>query len=219
MTALNAGQQLPATESTQREAGIKIEPAKGLLLQAAYFAINRASTYVNSANFYVQDGRAVYKGAELSVTGEVTRDFSIYASGLFLTAEQENGAPTVVAANGSVTPTSNGRRIENPPTRQFSIAGEYRLTDLLPGLAVNAAVYYNGNRAINSLNSAFIGGYTLFDAGASYTMPLGGHHMKFRLIGQNIARKRFWASSGGLVLSEGPPGDVRFSVSYDVFTR
>jgi len=218
-TALNAGQQLPATESTQREAGIKIEPTKGLLLQAAYFAINRASTYVNSANFYVQDGRAVYKGEELSVTGEVTRDFSIYASGLFLTAEQENGASTVVAANGSVTPTSNGRRIENTPTRQFSIAGEYRLTDLLPGLAINAAAYYTGNRAINSLNSAFIGGYTLFDAGASYTMPVGGHRMTFRLNGQNIARKRYWASTGGLVLSQGPPGDVRFSVSYDVFAR
>jgi len=43
--------------------------------------------------------------------------------------------------------------------------------------------------------------------------------MTFRLNGQNIARKRYWASTGGLVLSEGPPGDVRFSVAYDVFAR
>jgi iron complex outermembrane receptor protein len=213
-TVINAGQQLPATESTQREAGIKVEPARGLLVQAAYFAINRASTYTNAANFYVQDGRAVYKGEELSVTGEVTRDFSIYASGLFLTAEQENGAPTIVAANGTVTPTSNGRRIENTPTRQFSIAGEYRLTDLLPGLALNAATYYTGNRAINSLNSAFIGGYTLFDAGASYTRLVGGHPMMFRVNGQNITRKRYWASTGGLVLSAGAPGDIRFCLSW-----
>ena len=213
-TVINAGQQLPATESTQREAGIKVEPARGLLVQAAYFSINRSSTYTNAANFYVQDGRAVYKGEELSVTGEITHDFSIYASGLFLTAEQENGAPTIVAANGTVTPTSNGRRIENTPTRQFSIAAEYRLTELLPGLAVTAATYYTGNRAINSLDSAFIGGYTLFDAGASYSRLVGGHTMQFRVNGQNITRKRYWASTGGLLLTEGAPGDVRFSVSW-----
>ncbi len=86
-TVINAGQQLPATESTQREVGIKVEPARGLLVQAAYFAINRSSTYTNAANYFVQDGRAQYKGEELSVTGEVTRDLSIYASGLILSAE------------------------------------------------------------------------------------------------------------------------------------
>ncbi len=38
--------------------------------------------------------------------------------------------------------------------------------------------------------------------------------MQFRLNGQNITRKRYWASTGGLLLSEGPPGDIRFSVSW-----
>ncbi len=93
-TALNQGVQLPATESEQREAGIKIEPTRGLLVQAAYFEIDRASTYVNGANLYVQDGRASYEGYELSLSGEVTRDLSLYASALFLDAVQESGAPT-----------------------------------------------------------------------------------------------------------------------------
>jgi iron complex outermembrane receptor protein len=217
ITANNYGTQLPATESTQREAGIKVEPKRGLLIQAAYFAINRASTYTNSANFYVQDGRAEYKGEEVSVTGEVTRDLSIYASGLFLNAQQVNGAPTtVVTSKGvtTVTPTSNGRQIENVPKRQFSVAGEYRLTSLLAGLSLTAGAYYTGPRAINQLNSAFVPGYTLLDAGASYTTLLGGHTMLFRLNGQNITHRRYWASTGSLILSEGPPGDVRFSVSW-----
>jgi iron complex outermembrane receptor protein len=215
--ANNYGTQLPATESTQREAGIKVEPWKGLLVQAAYFAINRASTYTNAQNFYVQDGRAEYKGEELSVTGEVTHDLSIYASALFLTAEQVNGAPTtVVTSKGvtTVTPTSNGRQIENVPKRQFSIAGEYRLSRLLDGLSLTAGAYYTGPRPINQLNSAFIPGYTLLDAGASYTTVLGGHTMLFRLNGENITSRRYWASTGGLILAEGPPGDVKFSVSW-----
>jgi iron complex outermembrane recepter protein len=213
-SVVNAGQQLPATQSTQREAGIKVEPAQGLLVQAAYFAINRASTYINTDDYYVQDGRAVYQGEELGVSGEITPDLSIYASGLFLTAQQDRGAPTVVAANGTITPTSNGRRIENTPARQFSVAAEYRLTHLLPGAAVNVATYYTGNRAINSLNSAFVGGYTLFDAGASYTRTVGGHQVVLRANGQNIAGKRYWASTGGLFLAEGLPGEVRFSLAW-----
>jgi len=211
------GEQLPATESTQREAGIKVEPRKGLLVQAAYFAINRASTYTNAQNFYVQDGRAEYKGEELSVTGEITHELSIYGSALFLQAEQVNGAPTtVVTGKGvtTVTPTSNGRQIENVPKRQFSIAGEYRLSRLLTGLSVTAGAYYTGPRAINQLNSAFVPGYTLLDAGASYSILWGGHPLMFRLNGENITRRRYWASTGGLVLSEGPPGDVKFSVSW-----
>jgi iron complex outermembrane receptor protein len=215
--ANNYGTQLPATESTQREAGIKVEPRRGLLVQAAYFAINRASTYTNSANFYVQDGRAEYKGEELSVTGEVTRDLSIYGSALLLSAEQVNGAPTtVVTTKGvtTVTPTSNGRQIENVAKRQFSIAGEYRLTPLLAGLSLTAGAYYTGPRAINQLNSAFIPGYTLLDAGASYSTLLDGHTLVFRLNGENITRKRYWASTGGLVLAEGPPGNVKFAVSW-----
>jgi iron complex outermembrane receptor protein len=217
ITANNYGEQLPATESTQREAGIKVEPRKGLLVQAAYFAINRASTYTNAQNFYVQDGRAEYKGEELSVTGEITHEFSIYGSALFLQAEQVNGAPTtVVTSKGvtTVTPTSNGRQIENVPKRQFSIAGEYRLSRLLTGLSVTAGAYYTGPRAINQLNSAFVPGYTLLDAGASYSTLWGGHTLLFRLNGENIARRRYWASTGALVLSEGPPGDVKFSVSW-----
>jgi iron complex outermembrane receptor protein len=43
---------------------------------------------VNGANVYVQDGRATYEGWELSVSGEVTRDLSLYASALFLDAAQ-----------------------------------------------------------------------------------------------------------------------------------
>src|SRR6266702_3276249 len=209
----NNGQQFPATESTQREAGIKVEPRRGLLVQAAYFAINRGSTYTNSLNVYVQDGRAEYKGEELSVTGEVTQNLSIYGSALYLTAEQLNGAPTTIKGT-TVTPTANGRQIENVPKRQFSIAGEYRLTSLLPGLSVTAGAYYTGPRAINPLNNAFIPGYTLLDAGASYTTLLGGHTTVFRVNGENIARNRYWSSAGALVLAQGPPGDVKFSVSW-----
>ena len=61
-TAVNAGQQLPATHSTQREIGLKVEPFRGLLLQGTFFSIKRGSAYTNAANVFVLDGRAKFEG-------------------------------------------------------------------------------------------------------------------------------------------------------------
>jgi iron complex outermembrane receptor protein len=217
-TALNQGVQLPATESEQREAGIKIEPTRGLLLQAAYFEIDRASTYVNGANLYVQDGQASYEGYELSLSGEVTRDLSLYASALFLDAVQESGAPTVITVNPttgavSVAPTAVGKLIENSAKETWSIAGEYRLDALLQGFSFTAGAYHTGRRAVNSLNQAFAPGYTLYDAGFAYDTELGGTEMTFQVNAQNITNERYFASTGGFLLAQGGPRLIKFLIS------
>jgi iron complex outermembrane receptor protein len=218
LTAVNASAQLPATSSEQREAGIKIEPTRGLLVQAAYFYIDRGSTYVNGANVYVQDGRARYKGTELSVTGEITSDLSLYASALFLDAKQESGAPTVVTtnANGTVTvsPTAVGKLIENSAKETWSIAGEYRLTDFVPGLSFTAGAYHTGRRAVNPLNQAFAPGYTLYDAGIAYTTEaFGDMETTFQVNGQNITNERYFSSTGGFLLAQGGPRMIKFLIA------
>lgn len=218
LTASNAGAGLPATDSTQREAGIKIEARPGLLLQAAWFDIERSSSFVNAANVYVLDGRARFRGTELSVTGELTADWSVYATAQFLDAEQISGAPTQIATNpttGAITvvPTVVGRKIENTAERTLSLAMEYRLTNLLPGVSVNGAAYYVSERALNALNQAFIPGYTLFDLGASWTGTFRGSELTVRLTGQNVADKKYFASTGVNQLAQGPPRLVKFSIA------
>ena len=94
--AANSAALLPATDSTQREAGIKIELQPGLLIQAAYFNIERGSAFVDGANVYVLDGRARFRGTELSLTGELTPDWSIYATSQLLNAKQISGADTLI---------------------------------------------------------------------------------------------------------------------------
>ena len=154
ITAANVGAHLPATDSTQREAGIKIEPQPGLLIQAAYFDIERGSAFVNGANVYVLDGRARFRGTEFSITGEMTPDWSLYATGQFLDAKQISGADTRRHDESDDrcrhrVPTVVGRKIENTPERTFSLATEYRLSGLLPGFSVNGAAYYVSERAVN----------------------------------------------------------------------
>ena len=214
---VNFGQILPASDSEQREAGIKIEPYAGLLAQVAYFNIERGSTFVNGANVFVLDGRAQFKGREFSVTGEVTRDLSLYATGQFLDAKQISGANTVITTNPttgvvSVVPTLVGRKIENTPERTFSLASEYRLSNLLPGFSVSAAAYYISERAVNQFNQAFIPSYTLFDVGASYKGSFYGNPTTLRINAQNLTNKEYFSSTGANVIAQGPPRMIKFSV-------
>jgi iron complex outermembrane receptor protein len=218
MTAANVGATLPATESTQREAGLKIELKAGLLLQLAYFDIERGSAFVNGANVYVLDGRARFRGTELSVTGEVTPNWSLYATGQSLDARQISGADTVITTNPTtgvvtVVPTVVGRRIENTPERTFSLATEHRLSRLLPGLSVHGAAYYVSERAVNPFNQAFIPSYRLFDIGAAYTRVFRGNEITFRVTAQNLADKKYFSSTGANVVAQGSPRTVKFSVT------
>ena len=209
-TAVNANEQLPPSQSTQYEAGVKWEPWRGFLFQAAYFNIKRDSEVINGANRWVKDGRSTYKGVELSATGNVTPDWSVYASALFLDAKYTSGSPTILTP--TISPTIVGNRIENAPKRAFSLATEYRFTDMLPGFSLNAAVYHTGNRAINSRNQAFIPGHTLFDVGAGYSTDIAGVDTTFRISAENVTGKRHWASTAGLLLSQAAPSTVKFSV-------
>jgi iron complex outermembrane receptor protein len=225
-TAVNANEQLGPSKSTQYEAGVKWEIRPTLLFQAAYFDIKRDSAIVNGANVYVKDGRQTYQGVELSLTGNVTRDLSIYATALFLDAKYTSGSPTVLlfnangtpridAASGSqlVTPTIVGNRVEGSPKVSWSLAGEYRLEDMLPGLAITAGVFHTGNQAINPLNQNFIPAYTLFDLGGSYTTEIQGHEVKFRVYGTNITGKKYFASTGANFAAQGAPTTIKFAVS------
>ncbi|WP_339706258.1 TonB-dependent siderophore receptor [uncultured Sphingosinicella sp.] len=207
LTTNNAGEILPASNSKQYEGGIKIEPQKGLLFTAAYFDISRQLTYTNAANFFVKDGKATYRGLEFSLTGEVTPDLSIYGSALFLRAKQGETADTALIGN----------RIENTAKTQWSISGEYRLTQLVEGLAVSAGAYYTGARAINPQNSLFLPGYTLFDLGGSYAFEIGGVGMTARVNAQNITGKKYFASTSSNYIAFGAPSVIKFSLTANIF--
>ncbi len=203
-TATNANQTLPANPSTQREYGLKLEPVKALLFTIAYFDINRASAFLNSANTFVQDGRAEYRGVELSLTGEITPDLSVYGSAMALDAEQASGSTALIT----------GRRIENTPKDTESLSFEYHVpTPLLSGLSFTAGIFHTGARAVNAANNAFVPGYTLFDLGASYKSHAWGHPITYRINAENVGNTRYWAATGSSLLAEGLPSLVKFSLS------
>ncbi len=213
----NQNSQLPPTESRQAEFGIKIQPRKSIFVEYAHFDIGRGATYVNSANTYVEDGRNKYEGDELSVTGEITKDLSVYFSGMLLDAKFVQNAPTVITTSSkgvvTVTPTIQGMRVDGTPKNTISLSGEYRI-EAVPGLALTAGMYHVGNEAINPQNEGFTPAYTTFDAGVSYKVDIYGKSTIFRLNGSNVTNKAYWASVGNGLgeLGEGLPATWKFSI-------
>ena len=86
----------------------------------------------------------------------------------------------------TVEPTVVGRKIENTPRRALSVASEYHLSSLLPGLSVN---------------------------GAAHTHRFTGHGATIRLSDQNLTDKRYFSATGENYIAQGPPRMVKLAVT------
>jgi iron complex outermembrane receptor protein len=202
--AVNAFESMPPAVSQTRELGVRTEALAGLMASAAYFQIERASAYTNTANRYVLDGRAHYSGLEFSVNGSITPQLSAYVTGMLLQAEQRN------AANADLI----GKMPENTPKQTASVFFDYK-PGVLAGLSVNAGAYYTGRRAVNNANQAFIQGFTIYTAGARYADRIAGHPASVQVNVENLGDKSYWAAAGSALLAPGMPRAVKFSAKVD----
>jgi iron complex outermembrane receptor protein len=200
----NAGELLAPAVAKQKEIGVKAEVAGGVLLQAAYFDIERPSTDIDAANRFVLNGLAQYRGVELAASGELTKQLSLIGSALFMDAEQKNGAN---AATFGKTP-------ENTPRRTGSLFAEYRLAQV-PGLALSGGVFYVGERPVNNANQAFIGGYTTYSLGARYTTKLAGKRTTFQAVVDNVTDKNYWSTAGNGFIGVGSPRTLKVAAKID----
>ena len=206
--AKNAGEVLPASVSEQQELGIKYQSKQGVLLTAAYFNIDRASSFINPlTNYFVQDGRAVYQGVELSASGELTDNLSILASATYINAEQEKASTELLT----------GKRIENTPEQTASVFVKYKIP-ALEGLSITAGAFHTSDRAIDSINSAFVDSYTLFDLGVDYQTRLFNHPVAIGLYGQNVTNEKYWAATGSRLLAQGLPGTIKLYSQFTILT-
>jgi iron complex outermembrane receptor protein len=204
----NANQRLAPGVSHQQEVGARWRVRDsagnaGLLVQASVFDIDRPGYYTNTANIYTADGEQHFRGLELSAQGKLTRQLSWQSSAQFIDPEfRDIGA------------AYNGKLPENAARRTASAFLSYDLA-AVPGLSVNGGAYYTGERPVNDLNQAFLGGVTLFSAGARYVTHVLGQRTSFQLNVENAGNKQYWAGAGTR-LSSGMPRLVKFGVKVDL---
>lgn len=204
VTAANNGAVLPPAVSKQKELGVRSEMISGITVSASLFEIERGSAYLNSANVFVLDGRTHYQGVDLSVNGELSSEWSVYASALFLDAELRKAQNTVLI----------GKTPENTPDTTLSLFADYH-PEALAGWSFNAGAYYMADRAVNNLNQATIPGYVLLNAGVRYTTNWFEKKVTLQLNVDNLADKSYWSAVGSGYLGYGRPRTVKLTGRVD----
>jgi iron complex outermembrane receptor protein len=199
----NQNNRMPPGISKQKEAGLRWLTGTGMLLSAALFDIERPVAYTNSANTFVADGRQRYRGLELSAQGQLTRQLAWQLSAQTLDAEFRD-----------INAQYDGKRPENTAKHTASAFLSYDIA-AVPGLSVNGGAYYTGRRPIDDLNQGFIGGATIFAAGARYVTKLFGKRTLWQLNIDNLGDKRYW-SAAGTRLAVGVPRTIKATVKVDL---
>jgi len=228
--AINGSLYLAPFYTRQAEVGAKYEPSQRILLTTAFFrmrapffyprvieAPDSTCTVVTAVGqCFEADGRETHDGVELSAQGKATSwmRLSATAAGILATSADSN------------TPAYNNKQVINVPrvkTALFAdIAMPRALGWRLAGLHVMPGWSYTARKEATRDDTVSVGGYNLFNLGASYTAfhkPGGDEgRLTFHLYADNILDKRYWkdtgASYGDTFIHLGAPTTVRLSASY-----
>jgi iron complex outermembrane receptor protein len=201
----NANEILDPIESDQLEVGAKFELPRGALLTLAAFRIDKGLEYTDAANTYVQDGRQVHDGLELTLAGPATEKLRLVAGVAWLDAAVEE----------TDNPANIGLRPQGVPEWQANLYADYDLGDLLRGLSVNAGLYYTGEKPVDFENTWMADSYVRLDAGLRYRHRIGATTTAtWRLGVENVTDELYLAESAGS-LGFGAPRTVKLSATFD----
>ena len=123
--------------ATQWEAGFRIRPLEKLWFSASYYDIEQENTpvseTVNGKTYYYFDGHNESRGVELSLSGDITEDWTVmamYAYNLYTDKTKAEGDP--------------GRDFERNPRHHATFSTSYRLHgfDLIEDVIVGMSYRY-----------------------------------------------------------------------------
>lgn len=202
----NAGTQQDPLVSKQWEAGVKTDLTDGLTAEAALFRIEKAAefTRTNSDNTrtFVQDGLRKHQGLELSLTGKVSREWTVFASAMLLDAKLSR----------TNVPATEGKRPADTPKQRVALTTEYAPA-ALAGWTFSGNWTYVGEREVVPENTGEAApAYNLFGLGARYLTRIGGTAATFRVNLDNAFDKRYWAFASTYV-NAGAPRTASASLS------
>jgi iron complex outermembrane recepter protein len=184
----NAGTILSPYRSKQYEIGSKYT-FREMNYTLAGFQIKRPFAFTQTDGSYGEAGEQRNRGIEFSTDGKLTRNLRVFGGVTWLD-------PRLLKTASAST---ENKQIVGLSKVVVSLMTVYQLP-WMPQAALNFNVYHASQQATDNANSAWVDGYTTYDVGASYRMPLGKTNATFRLQVNNVTNERYWTSirPGGL---------------------
>ncbi len=197
----NGGQTLPPLISDQYEIGFKADFST-VFLHMSLFRIQKPNQYSDNGTLYgkfVQDGRQVHQGAELTITGRFFKKLTVLTGGTYFDANVEK---------------SNNKALvgKTPPFVPQFLAKIYAEYDTpLDGLTLTGGVFHTGESWANTMNTTKVPYYTTADVGFRYkTRVYDYFDMKLIMNITNVTDLDYWAGQ-----TIGTPFTLSFSVLAD----
>jgi len=204
-TDVNHGMALDAITGKQIELGAKWQVSDRLLIETALFDIEKSGTLVTETlesdlifdTITTQAGLQHHKGFELSAQGAVTDRLFVMASTMYLDAVYERDNKY------------QGNTPVDAPEWSASVWSRYEVTE---ALALNAGVFYQGERFADSDNTISKDAYARVDLGATYKMDISGNSVDFRFNLENAFDTDYLAGGGINNVTVGDGRTARFEV-------
>lgn len=205
----NFGMELDATTSKQIELGAKWQVSEHLLLNTAVFNIEKTGTLISEQllndplfeTVTTQSGKQVHKGVEFSAQGAVTDKLFLMTSFMYLSAEFEEDE------------NYQGNTPVDAPKWSASVWTRYEVSD---HLALNAGLFYQGERFADNDNTVLKDAYTRVDIGATYRTNIWDKKVDFRLNIENVLDEDYLAGGGinNVTIGDGATARIEAKMSF-----
>ncbi|MEO7727002.1 MAG: TonB-dependent receptor, partial [Burkholderiales bacterium] len=193
------------------EAGARWDVLPRLTFTTAVFQLERIN--VKSVNpvvpgTFVQTGQQRTQGVELSLQGDVTRNWLVYGGYAYMNARVAkpfNSNTTATAV--SLVPAGN--KVGLVPEHTLSLWNKFNLGN---GWATGLGAIYQGASYTSFLNTVKLPAFVRADVALYYTFP--GAKTRIALNVENIFNKKYWPTvDGDNNISVGAPVNARLTLS------
>lgn len=197
---VNQNEQMAPLVTKGYEFGVKTDLLNGdITLDAALFSAQRTSAFVNASNRFVQAGRQVNKGIELTAKGRFWKPLEVSAGLVYIDAKLKDD------------PSIAGNRAVNVPKLSAVVYGDYSVASV-SGLFLSGRMSYVSKKEYNLPNRNRVDAYTLLGLGVRYQTAFGGQNTTFRVNLDNLTNKAYWAKADAFDGLIGAPRTLKTSV-------
>jgi iron complex outermembrane receptor protein len=178
--AANRNEALPAIQTSQIDAGVRVNLGGGMRLVAGLFEVSKPYFNLDANSRFDVLGDVINRGVEASIAGPITPELSVVMGAVLLRPEVTGDAVT----RGLV-----GRLPVGAISERVEFSADWR-PGFAPGLSLDMRLSYRSPEVATVNNLVFVPTRTLIDLGGRYRFKLAGNEAVLRVQATNVTSQQ-----------------------------